>query len=251
MGKKEASKALAPSQPHQPRCNIDAPDASSDSEQLLAWACYGMMAAARAWDVGCIQEETVAFECIQDGEREFYTRLDSCDADDNTITLQFAQMNCCRPGSEADIPCVQLLEECGATPLNAHQLLYVPPCTLCLSLTLFRSHSAELPGLNVAVSCEISEGSSIGSRLYVSFVASDVKSRPVKRSRFGPASATEGTFVQPKFNASCSSIDVPADSWGLLSSTCTWNNKGVYCIGGAPANSEALSLPSIHGADGP
>ncbi len=126
MGKKATAKVPASALPAQPRCNIDAPDASSDSEQLLAWACYNIMATSRVMTVGGTTEK-IAFECINDGEKEVYRRLDSCDADDNAVSLEFFQMNNCRPGNEADIPCVQLLQECGATPLNAHQLLYVPP----------------------------------------------------------------------------------------------------------------------------
>ena len=99
------------------------------------------------------------------------------------------------------------------------------------------------------MSCEVSRGSSIGSRLYVSFAAADVKTRPSKKSRF-EVSAPAGATVQPKFNASCSNIDVPADTWALLSSPCAFVNCGVYCAGGVPANIEALSLPSIHGVDG-
>ena len=128
-------------------------------------------------------------------------------------------------------------------------------CCACLHprahrpLTFWCSFNAELPGLQVAVSCEISQGNSIGSRLYVSFAAANAKGRPSKKSRF-EASAPAGATVQPKFNASCSNVDVPADTWALLSSPCSWHNCGVYCAGGVPANYEALSLPSIHGVDG-
>ncbi len=84
----------------------------------------------------------------------------------------------------------------------------------------------------------------------MNFTAADAKERPSKKFRFGAGAGVAGATVQPQFNASCSSIDVPADSWALLSSPCAWNNCGVYCIDGVPANYESLSLPSIHGADG-
>ena len=129
MGKKEAAKSTAPAQHLQPRCNIDAPNASSGSEQLLAWSCYNMMVASRVSDDCCACKETVAFECVQNGDTEMYRRLDSCDADDNAISLEFCQMNSCRPGNHGDIPCAQLFQECGASPLNSHQLLYVPWCS--------------------------------------------------------------------------------------------------------------------------
>ena len=128
-------------------------------------------------------------------------------------------------------------------------------CCACLQprahrpLTFWCSFNAELPGLEVAVSCEISQGNSIGSRLYVSFAAANAKGRPSKKSRF-EASAPAGATVQPKFNASCSNVDELADSWALLFPPCSWHNFGVNCVGGMPVNFEVLSLPSIHGVDG-
>ena len=118
MGKKSTS-SNAP----QPRCNIDAPDACSGAEQLLCWACYCMMAASRTRDIGNARAETYAYERIDLGDREEFRRLDSCDADDEQVMLQYCGMNDCRPMSEADTPCLQLLQGCGAAPLNPHQLL--------------------------------------------------------------------------------------------------------------------------------
>jgi hypothetical protein len=102
----------------------------------------------------------------------------------------------------------------------------------------------------VTVSCEISAGSSVGCRLYVSFAAADAKARLSKKSRVSAPHVAVDSTVQPKFNASCSNIDIPAQSWALLSSPCTWNNCGVYCTDGTPASLESLSLPFIHGVDG-
>jgi hypothetical protein len=255
MGKKKAASALPP----RPLCNIDAPDACSGSEQRLAWACYVMTAAARAWDAGSTSVQKIAYERIESGETEVLKRIDSCDAGDDHVVLQFCHMNGCRPGNEADVPCLQLLQQCGATPLNAHQMLCVltPLCNhepqpnpVPLPITPFSSYNAELPGINVAVSCEVSAGSSVGSRLYVSFAAADTKARPSKKSRLYAPHVAVGSTVQPKFNASCSNIDMQAECWALLSSPCTWNNCGVYCTDGAPASLESLSLPAIHGVDG-
>jgi hypothetical protein len=249
MGKKEAASASPPL----PRCNIDAPDACSDSEHVLAWACYAMTQASRVWDAGSSSVQTLAYERIESGETELFKRIDSCDADDEQVVLRFRQMNRCRPGNEADVPCLQLLQQCGATPLNAHQMLCVLLPTrnpLPLQITPFSSCNAELPGMNVTVSCEISAGSSVGCRLYVSFAAADAKARPSKKSRFSAPHVAADSTVQPKFNASCSNIDMPAQAWALLSSPCTWNNCGVYCTDGAPASLESLTLPFIHGVDG-
>ena len=127
MGKGQAAKAHASAQPSQPCCNIDAPNASSDSEHLFAWACYGMMAAARALDDGSARVEKVAYELIERGESAEFKRLDSCDADDDQVSFRLSHLNSRGPGNASDIPCLQLLQECGATPLNAHQLLYVHP----------------------------------------------------------------------------------------------------------------------------
>ena len=88
-----------------------------------------MTAASRVWDAGSSSAQTLAFQRIESGETEVFKRIDSCDADDEQVVLQFCQMNRCRPGNEADVPCLQLLQQCGATPLNAHQMLCVLPPT--------------------------------------------------------------------------------------------------------------------------
>jgi hypothetical protein len=122
MGRKKSS-ADAHMQPPQPRCNIDAPNASSESEQLFCWACYCMMAASRTCDVSSARVETYSYERIERGELVEFKRLESCDADDDQVMLQYFHMNNCRPLSEADTPCLQLLQDCGAVPLHPHQLL--------------------------------------------------------------------------------------------------------------------------------
>jgi len=127
MGKRAAAKALASAEPPQPCCNIDAPSAPGDSEHIFAWGCYCMMAAARALDGDSARVEKVAYERIEHGESVEFKRLNSCDADDDEVSFRLSHLNSCGPGHASDIPCLQLLQECGATPLNAHQLLCVPP----------------------------------------------------------------------------------------------------------------------------
>jgi hypothetical protein len=84
-----------------------------------------MMVAARARICSIAEVEKVAYECFEQNEVEKFKRLDTFDADSDHVTLQMCQLNCCTPGCESQLPCQQLLHECGASPLNAHQLLYV------------------------------------------------------------------------------------------------------------------------------
>jgi hypothetical protein len=82
-----------------------------------------MMVASRTWDISGARAETYSYERVEHGETMEFRRVDSCDADDDQVVLQYFQMNNCKPLSEADTPCLQLLQDCGATPLHPHQLL--------------------------------------------------------------------------------------------------------------------------------